>query len=69
MHAAMKILFIGNAENLQKKLCETLETPCTRDASRICYMETANHEQLKEELLKEFADKHEGKLPKCMQNN
>ena len=69
MHAAMKILYIGNTENLQKRLNETLEEPCTCDASRFCYFETSEHEQLKNDLIQEYLEKHDGKLPKCMNNN
>lgn len=68
MHAAMKILYIGNTENLQKRLMETLESSCTSEASRFCFMETTSHEQLGNELLKEYVEKHDGKLPKCMEN-
>jgi len=68
MHEAMKILIIGNANNLQKRLFEALEDTCTSIASRFCYFETAQHEQLKNELIKEYTEKHDGKLPKCMQD-
>ena len=68
MHQAMKILYIGNAENLQHRLLEMLESPCTKDASRFCYMETTSHEKLKQELIKEYVEKHDGILPKCMQS-
>ena len=69
MHAAMKILYIGNSENLQNRLSETFEESCTCDASRFCYYETSEHEQLKNELIQEYLEKHEGKLPKCMEKN
>ena len=67
MHAAMKILYIGNTENLQNRLYKALEEPCTGDASRYCYVETSKHEQLKNDLIQEYKEKHEGKLPKCME--
>lgn len=69
MHVAMKILYIGNTENLQKSLDEALEVQCTAEASRYCYFETSNHEQLKNELIQEYLEKHDGKLPKCMEKN
>ena len=68
MHAAMKILYIGNSENLQHRLNEALEAPCTDEASRFCFMETDSHEQLKNTLLNEYVEKHDGKLPKCMES-
>lgn len=67
MHAAMKIMYIGNAKNLQKRLDEVLVAPCTSDAKRFCYMETGEHEKIKGELLKEYRKSHDGKLPKCME--
>ena len=66
MHAAMKILLIENAENLQKRLLETLNQPCTCEASRFCYYESPDHENLKSQLVKEYVAKHEGKMPRCM---
>ena len=69
MHAAMKILHIGNTENLQNSLYKALEEPCTCDANRYCYVETSEHEQLKNDLIQEYKEKHEGKLPKCMEEN
>ena len=67
MHAAMKILYIGNTENLQNRLYEALEESCICDASRYCYIETSEHEQLKNDLIQEYKEKHDGKLPKCME--
>ena len=67
MHASMKILYIGNSENLQIELKKTLENLCIAESSRFCYLESANHAQLKDEILKEYTEKHDGKLPKCMQ--
>jgi hypothetical protein len=66
MHESMKILIIENTNNLQKRLFEALEDTCTANASRFCYFETAQHEQLKNDLIKEYTEKHDGKLPKCM---
>lgn len=67
MHTAMKMMFIGNTENLQKRLDEALVAPCTSDAKRFCYMATAEHKRIKDELLKEYRERHDGKLPKCME--
>jgi len=67
MHAAMKIFHIGNTENLRKELSEKLVAPCTSEATRFCYMETQDHEKLKDILLTDYQNRHEGKLPKCMQ--
>ncbi|MBM3895490.1 MAG: hypothetical protein FJ359_03545 [Thaumarchaeota archaeon] len=68
MHTAMKMMYIGNAQNLQKRLDETLAAPCTSDAKRFCYMETNEHEKIKNELLNDYRQKHDGKLPKCMES-
>ncbi len=67
MHAAMKILYIDNTENLQNRLFKAFEESCTCDASRYCYIETSEHEQLKNDLIQEYKEKHDGKLPKCME--
>jgi len=67
MHTAMKMMYIGDAENLQKRLDEALVVPCTSDAKRFCYIETGEHEKIKDELLKEYRERHDGKLPKCME--
>jgi excinuclease UvrABC nuclease subunit len=67
MHTAMKMMYIGNAENLQKRLDEALAAPCTSDAKRFCYMETNEHEKIKDDLLNDYKQRHDGKLPKCME--
>ncbi|MGQ0377284.1 MAG: hypothetical protein ACT4OW_07280 [Nitrososphaerota archaeon] len=67
MHTAMKMMYIGNAKNLQKRLDEALITPCTSDAKRFCYMETRDHEKIKDDLLNDYKQRHDGKLPKCME--
>jgi excinuclease UvrABC nuclease subunit len=67
MHAAMKILFIGSSSNLRQSISESLKTPCTSDAKRFRYFVTNSHDEVKKTLLKEYQEKHEGKLPKCME--
>jgi hypothetical protein len=67
MHTAMKMMYIGNAQNLQKRLDEALSAPCTSDAKRFCFMETSEHEKIKDDLLDDYKQRHEGKLPKCME--
>ena len=67
MHAAMKILLIDNDEDMQKGLLKALKAPCTSEAGRFCYFQTDSHKQLKEKLIHEYKEKHDGKLPKCMQ--
>jgi excinuclease UvrABC nuclease subunit len=67
MHAAMKILFIGNATNLRQTILESLNDACTKDAKRFKYSTTQDHEKIKTQLLKEYQEKHDGKMPKCME--
>jgi excinuclease UvrABC nuclease subunit len=67
MHAAMKILVIGNSDNLQQTIKNSLKTPCTSDAKRFRYFVTSSHEEISKKLLKEYREKHDGKLPKCME--
>lgn len=68
MHAAMKILFIGNAQNLRTLLVESLSAPCLEKAKRFRYMVTESKEKVKEQLIKDYLDKHNGKLPSCMES-
>ena len=67
MHAAMKILFIGGAQNLRTALQESLATPCLEKAKRFRYMITDSQEKIKEQLIQDYTKKHNGKLPECMQ--
>ncbi|MBI3622754.1 hypothetical protein HY212_01565 [Candidatus Pacearchaeota archaeon] len=69
MHAAMKILFIGNAQNLRVSLLESLATPCLAKAKRFRYMVTNSQEKIKEQLVQDYTKKHNGKLPECMEIN
>lgn len=68
MHAAMKILYIGNSDNLRQTILESLNDNCTKDAKRFRYSAIINHEEIKTQLLKEYQEKHDGKLPKCMES-
>jgi excinuclease UvrABC nuclease subunit len=67
MHAAMKILYIGNTANLRQSISESLNNSCTKEAKRFKYSIASNHEQIGSQLLKEYQEKHDGKLPKCME--
>lgn len=69
MHAAMKILFIGSTQNLRNTLLESLSTPCLDKAKRFRYMITESPEVIKEQILREYIEKHDGKLPLCMEKN
>ena len=66
MHANMKMLFIGGGLNMRQTLLERLADPCTGKAKRFRYMLTPSYASEKEQLLKEYAEKHAGKLPDCM---
>jgi excinuclease UvrABC nuclease subunit len=67
MHAAMKILYIGNAINLRQSILESLNNTCTKDAKRFKYSTTLEHKEIGMQLLKEYQEKHDGKMPKCME--
>ena len=69
MHTAMKILFIGSAQNLRVSLLESLATPCLKNAKRFRYMVTDSQEKTKEQLVQDYTKKHNGKLPECMEMN
>lgn len=66
MHAAMKILFIGSSTNIKQSITESLKMPCVSEAKRFRYFITNSHEETKNKLLKDYQEKHDGKLPKCM---
>lgn len=67
MHASMKILHIGSSDNLKKSINALLGTPCVCDAKRFRYSAVGGHDKIKEQLLAEYREKHDGKMPKCME--
>lgn len=67
MHAAMKILLISDSDNLREGLTETIKDPCLSNATRFRFMPTDKHEKTKEDLIKNYQEKHDGNMPKCMQ--
>ncbi len=67
MHASMKVHYIGGSANMRKSLTELLDDSCARNAKRFHYMPTPSFEEEKNKLLKDYADKHQGKLPLCME--
>jgi excinuclease UvrABC nuclease subunit len=67
MHAAMKILYIGDSKNLRQSISESLNLACINTAKRFRYSITSTHYELKEMILKEYQEKHNGSRPKCME--
>lgn len=67
MHASMKVMHIGSGDNIRKLLLELLQDPCASKAKRFHYMLTQSHASVKEQLLKDYMDKHQGRTPECMQ--
>ncbi|MEM2160187.1 MAG: hypothetical protein QXN55_04460 [Candidatus Nitrosotenuis sp.] len=67
MHAAMKILYIGGSANLKESILKSLNAPCTRDSKRFKYAVLSDFERVGVQLLREYQEKHNGKLPKCME--
>lgn len=66
MHAAMKILFIGDSANLRQALTNALNDSCIKNAKRFKYASIKNHQEAKMQLIKEYQEKHQGSLPACM---
>lgn len=69
VHASMKVLYIGIAQNLKKALQDSIVDPCLCKGQRFSYM--VNHDSLdnlKMELLKDYKLRHNGKLPACMES-
>jgi len=69
MHASMKVLFISSSDNIKNELMSSIGTLCIADATRFRYMKTNTHSQIKDELINDYKSRHEGKLPKCMEEN
>ena len=67
MHEGMKILFVGSSQNLRESLLGCLSDPCTGKAKRFSYAVTQPADKAKEHLLNEYRNKHNGRLPICMQ--
>ena len=67
MHVSMKVLHIGGSDNMRRSLTELLSDPCAGRAKRFRYMLTDSYASTTEELLKEYAEKHAGKMPLCME--
>jgi len=68
MHASMKILFIGGSENIRNSIEGKENEKCISRATRVRYMQTASYEQKADDLIKDYQDRHDGKLPQCMQS-
>ncbi len=66
-HAGMKILFIGSSRNLRESILGCLSDPCISKAKRFSYAIIESADKVKEQLLNEYRNKHNGKLPTCME--
>jgi hypothetical protein len=67
IHAGMKILFIGSSQNLRESLLGCLSDPCISKAKRFSYSLIESADKVKEQLLNEYRNKHNGRLPTCME--
>jgi hypothetical protein len=67
IHAGMKILFIGSGQNLRESMLGCLSDPCISKAKRFSYAIIDSADKVKEQLLNEYRNKHNGKLPTCME--
>lgn len=67
MHASMRILFIGSGQNLRQSLLEDLSNPCISKGARFSYAVSESAYKIRETLLDEYRNKHNGKLPLCME--
>jgi hypothetical protein len=69
MHSSMKILYIGNSNNIRQSLLELLLNSCVnKSATRFSYAVTESSDKIKDFLLNEYRNKHNGKLPLCMES-
>ena len=68
MHASMKILYIGSSYNIRQSLLDLLSNSCISNKNtRFSYATTQSSEKTKEYFLNEYRNKHNGKLPLCME--
>ena len=67
IHAGMKILFIGSSPNLRGSMLASLSDPCLSMAKRFSYAIIESADKVKEQLLNEYRNKHNGTLPPCME--
>jgi hypothetical protein len=67
IHAGMKILFIGSSQNLRESMLGCLSDPCISEAKRFSYALIESAAKVKEQLLNEYRNKHNGRLPTCME--
>jgi hypothetical protein len=67
IHAGMKILFIGSSQNLRESMLGCLSDPCISEAKRFSYALIGSADKVKEQLLNEYRNKHNGRLPTCME--
>jgi hypothetical protein len=69
VHASMKILYIGIAQNLKTTLLDSISDPCIGKGQRFSYMvNRGSLEKLKTELLNDHKLRHNGTLPACMES-
>ncbi len=69
MHTSMKILFISGSEDIKSSIQDKEGDPCISRATRVRYMQTPSYEQITDDLIKDYQDRHDGKLPQCMQTH
>lgn len=68
MHASMKIMYIGGTSDLRHALSERLADPCCSKAKRFHYLLTESYAEKSSQTIKEYTEKHAGKLPSCMES-
>lgn len=67
MHSTMKILFIEGTDNIKKAIEEKQTHPCITNTTRLRYIQTPNYEKIARDLITDYKNRHEGKIPLCMQ--
>ena len=68
LHANMKILLVGSGQNLRQSLMQDLINPCCiSKGARFSYAVTESAHKIRENLLNQYRNKHDGKLPLCME--
>ena len=67
MHTSMKVLCIIGSENIKASIKEQLLHPCITGNTRLRYIETTSYEEIADNLIQEYKNRHDGEMPSCMQ--
>ena len=65
-HANMKVLYIAGSSNIHAALLSLVHEDCVSKSKRFRYMVTSTYQDEAQKMLKDYGEKHAGKMPGCM---